>query len=113
MDAVRRKRPEIWRSNIQFLFHDNVPVHRLVLVMDFVAKSNVTTLEHPPDSIPVEFYPFLQTKSALKGRRFCDDTDIIRNVTKELKRLLQKVSRMFPIPAQWLTEVHSCTKGLF
>jgi len=58
---------------------------------DFLEKNNVTTLEHPPYSpelASVDFYPFPRLKSALKGRRFCDATDI-KNATKELKRLSQ------------------------
>jgi hypothetical protein len=36
-----------------------------------------------PDQAPADFYFF----SRLKGRRFCDFTDINKNATKELKRL--------------------------
>jgi hypothetical protein len=32
---------------VGFPFPDNAPAHRSVLVMDFVSKSNVTTLQHP------------------------------------------------------------------
>jgi len=49
-DVVRRKRPENWRTNVWFLLHHNAPAHRSVLVKDFLAKNNVTTLEHPPYS---------------------------------------------------------------
>jgi hypothetical protein len=45
--AVRRQRLEKWRPNSWFLLHDNAPAHRSVLVKYFVAKSIVTTLEHP------------------------------------------------------------------
>jgi len=45
--AIRRKRPENWRTNRWFLIHDNAPAHRLALAKDFLAK-NLTTLEHPP-----------------------------------------------------------------
>jgi hypothetical protein len=47
-DAVRRKRPEKWRTNSLFLLHHNAAAHRSVLVRDFLEKDNVTTLEHPP-----------------------------------------------------------------
>jgi hypothetical protein len=50
----------------------------------------VTTLEHPlfsPDLSPADFYLFHRLKSALKGRRYCDATDIISNAMKEMKRL--------------------------
>jgi transposase len=60
------------------------------LVKDFLTKNNVTTLEHPPyspDLAPADFYLFPQLISALKGVRFCDATDIIKNATEELKRL--------------------------
>jgi hypothetical protein len=47
-DAVRRKRPQKWKTNSWFLLYDNAPAHRLVLFKDFLAKKNVTKLEHPP-----------------------------------------------------------------
>jgi len=87
--AVRRKRPEKWKSCSWFLLHDNAPAHRSVLVKDFLAKDNVTTPEHPPyspDLDPAEFYLFTRLKSTLKGRRFNDATDI-KNATVKLKNL--------------------------
>jgi len=42
--AVRRKRPEKWITNSWFLLHDNTPAHRSVLVKDFLAKKDATTL---------------------------------------------------------------------
>ena len=70
----------------------NAPAHRSVLVKDFLAKNNVTTLEYTPyspDLAAADFYLFPRLKSALKERRFCDSTNIIKNVTEELKRLSQ------------------------
>ena len=46
-DAVRRKRPEKWRTDSWFLLHDNASAHRSVLVKDFLAKNSVTTSQHP------------------------------------------------------------------
>jgi histone-lysine N-methyltransferase SETMAR len=51
----------------------------------------VTTLEHPPNSpemAAADFYLVPQLKSALKGQRYCNVTDI-KNATEELKRLPQ------------------------
>jgi len=62
------------------------------LVKDFLAKENVTTLEHPPyspDMSPPDFYLFPRIKSSSKGRRFCGATDIIENELEELKRISQ------------------------
>ena len=49
----------------------------------------MTTLVLTPDLAPAGFYLFPLLKSALKGRRFGDETDIIKNATKELKRFSQ------------------------
>ena len=95
MFAVRRKCPEKWGTNSLFLVHDNAPAHRSVLVKYFPSTNNVTTLEHPqysPDLAPADFYLFPRLRSALKGRRFCDATDNIKNTKEELKRLSQMVS---------------------
>jgi len=80
----------IWRTKSCSLFHDNAPAHRSVLVKDFLAKNNVTTLEHPPyspDSAAADFLRVPQLKSTKKERHFCDATEITKNATEELKRL--------------------------
>jgi hypothetical protein len=56
-----------------FDLHDNAPAHRPVLVKDFLAKNNMTTLEHLhilPDLHPADFHPFRRLKSALKDCAF-------------------------------------------
>jgi hypothetical protein len=62
------------------------------LIKDFLGKNSVTTLKHPPyspDLAAADFYKLLRLISASKGRRFSDVTDVINNVTEELKSLLQ------------------------
>jgi hypothetical protein len=62
------------------------------LVKDFLPKNDVTTLKHlpySPELAAADFSVFPRMKSALKGRRFCDATDVIKNVTEGLKRLSQ------------------------
>jgi hypothetical protein len=47
-------------------------------------------MEHPlyfPDLDPADLHLLPRLKSALKRRRFCDSTDIIKNATVEFKRL--------------------------
>jgi len=59
----------------------------------FLTKKNVTKLDYPPyspDLDPATFHLFSRLKSAFKGRRLCDATDIINNATEELKRLSQE-----------------------
>ena len=103
--AVRRKGSEKWRTNSWFLLRDNAPAHRSVLIRDFLAKNNVTTLEHlppyPPDLAQTDFYLFPRRKSALKGRGLSDATGIA---------FIQWLSGMFPEPLQSLDEVYSCKR---
>jgi len=88
-NAFRKERPEKWRTNSFFLLHDNAPAHRSVLDVYFLAKNNVTILEHPPyspDLAPADFYLFSPLKSAFKGRSFRDASDVNKNAAEELKR---------------------------
>jgi hypothetical protein len=60
-DVVRRKCCKKWRNKSWFLLLKNAPAHWSVLVKDFLAKNNVTTLKHPPyspDLAPANFYPY-------------------------------------------------------
>jgi hypothetical protein len=62
MDGVRRKHPEKWVTDGWVLLHDNAPAHRPVLFKDFLAKNNVTALEHPqfsPDLSSADFHLFI------------------------------------------------------
>jgi hypothetical protein len=68
----------------------NASAHRSVLVKDFLAKSKATALEHPhtfQTCVQLILYLFQRPKSAFKRWRFCNTTVIMKNATKELKRL--------------------------
>jgi len=79
------------------------------LVKDFLAKSGVTTLEHPPyspDLAAADFYLYPRLKSTLKGRPFYDTTGVIKNATDELNKAFTKWSPgMFPKNVRTLEEV--------
>ena len=45
-DVVRQKGPKKGGTTILFLLHDNAPAHWSVFVKVFLAKNNVTTVEH-------------------------------------------------------------------
>jgi len=109
-DAVRRKRPEKWRSKICFLLHDNTPAHRSVWAKDFLRKINVTTLEITPyscDLAAAYFYLFTRIISALKVRRFCECDE------RAEKAFTKWLLGMFPTTLQSLAGVYNCTRGLF
>jgi hypothetical protein len=76
----------------------------------------VTRLEHhsySPDLAAADFYLFPRMKSTLKKRRFCDANDIIKNATKELKRLTKSIAGMFRTNLPRLAEVYSYTRGMY
>ena len=59
-DAVRRRRPENWRSGNWIMHHDNAPAHRAV-TNEFLAKHNISSLPQPPystDLAPCDFFLF-------------------------------------------------------
>jgi len=101
-DVMKRKHPKNWRTNSWFLLHGNAPAHQSVSVQisSQRTKWNVTDMifnyfchqcnwhfESTLLSSRWSGFPWL--KSAMKWRCFCDATDIMKNVTKELKRLSQ------------------------
>ena len=69
--------PKNGKTNSCFLLRDNAPGHRSILVKDFLAQNNMTTLEHPPphptpppftpDLSPPNFYLFPPMNSALRN----------------------------------------------
>ncbi|KAG8212627.1 hypothetical protein J437_LFUL013910 [Ladona fulva] len=73
--AVCWKRPDLWQQKFWVLHHDNAPIHRSLLVTQFLDKHDILTLPQPPystDLIPCEFFLFHRFKSHLKGRRYTD-----------------------------------------
>ncbi|KAJ4428902.1 hypothetical protein ANN_25896 [Periplaneta americana] len=90
-DAVRRKRPEKWVENNWLLMHDNSPAHRAIIVKNFLARHNITALDHPPyspDLSPPDYFLFPRLKSHLKGQRF-NAEEVIANATRALRRVSQ------------------------
>jgi hypothetical protein len=58
----------------------------------FLSKEQCDNTGESPyssDLAPGDFYLFAPLKSTLKGRGFCDATDIFKNAMEELKRLSQ------------------------
>ena len=99
-DAIRRKRPELWRSGDWFFHHDNAPALR---THEFLAKHSIgiTVLPHPPyspDLAQCDFFLLPILKRPLKGRRFETIPEIKANATKELKGIKKEayIPRLLP-----------------
>jgi len=74
-DAVRRKRPELWRSGEWLLHHDSAPAHTALSVRQFLTKNGMTTASkppppHPPTLEPCDFFLLPRMKRDLKGKCF-------------------------------------------
>ncbi|UYV76739.1 hypothetical protein LAZ67_14001920 [Cordylochernes scorpioides] len=60
-EAIRQKRPDLWKNKNWLLHHDNAPAHTLLLVRDFLAKNNTLMMPQPPyspDLAPCDFFLF-------------------------------------------------------
>jgi hypothetical protein len=83
-DAVRCKRPDLWASRNWRLHHDNAPAHSPHLSQSFLAKHGIPVVRqapYSPDMAPYDFWLFPKLKRPLKGSRFDNREDIMRNAT--------------------------------
>jgi histone-lysine N-methyltransferase SETMAR len=84
LEAVPRKRPELW-PNDWILHHDNAPAHKALSVKQFLVQKSIIEMQHlsySPDLAPNDFWLFPEIKSALKGRKFQDVEDIQKKKKK-------------------------------
>ena len=90
---IRRVRPEYSAPGSWFLLQDNAPVHRAVVVQEFLARKQVCVPHHPPyspDLSPCDYFLFHKLKLQLKGRLFEDVQDIQAAVTSSLQAIPQE-----------------------
>ena len=85
----RQKRPALFKSG-QWHFHqDNAPVHRSILVIDYLTKIDINTVPHPlysPDVTPCDFCLFPK----LRGCRYETIEEMKEAVTKVIDTLTQE-----------------------
>ena len=87
-EAIRKKRPDLWKNNSWLLHHNNSPAHTLLLVPEFLGKNNTVTMpSYSPDMALCDFFLFSKIKRTLKGRRFRTLDDIKSASLKELKAI--------------------------
>ncbi|UYV84904.1 hypothetical protein LAZ67_X003942 [Cordylochernes scorpioides] len=91
-EAIRQKRPNLWKNKNWLLHHDNAPAHTSLLVRDFLAKSNTLMMPQPPyspDMAPCDFFLFPKLKRPMKGRRYATLDEIKTASKEELKKILK------------------------
>ncbi|UYV70285.1 hypothetical protein LAZ67_7002374 [Cordylochernes scorpioides] len=87
-EAIRQKRPDLWKNKNWLLHHDNAPTHTSLLVRDFLAKNNKLMRPQPPyspDLAPCDFFLFPKLKRPMKGRRYAT-LDEIKTASKSMKK---------------------------
>ena len=89
----RRKRRALFKSD-QWHFHqDNSPVHKSILVTDYLTKMGIKTVLHStyrPDLAPCDFWLFPKLKVKLRGCRYETIEEMKGAVTKVTDTLTQE-----------------------
>ncbi|UYV79043.1 hypothetical protein LAZ67_17000846 [Cordylochernes scorpioides] len=91
-EAIRQKRPDLWKNKNGLLHHDNPSAHTSLLVRDFLAKNNTLMMPQPPyspDLTPCDFFLFPKLKRPMKGRRYATLDEIKTASKEELKKILK------------------------
>ena len=107
-EAIRKKRPDLWKNNSWLLHHDNAPAHTSLLVREFLDKNNTVTMPQPPyspDMALCGFFLFPKIKRTLNGRRFTAIDDIKSASLKELKAIPKIEFKCFE---DWKKRWHKC-----
>lgn len=111
-EAIRKKRPNLWRDQSWILHHDNAPAHASHLVSDFLAKNNTTVLAQPPyspDLAPCDFFLFPKLKKSMKGHRY----STIEEIKAETLKVLYSIPNMaFQKSLEdWKSRWHKCIQS--
>jgi len=78
-------------ANMWFPHHNNAPSHTSIVLREFLAQNNITTLPHPLYSLdlaPCDFFLFPKLKTHLKGHHF----GTVENVQAAATRALNNIS---------------------
>ena len=89
-EAIRKKRPDLWKDNSWFLHHDNAPSHTALILREFFAKNSTHIVPQPPyspDLAPCDFWLFPKLKRPLRGHRFESIEEIQRESLRALKAI--------------------------
>ncbi|UYV60352.1 hypothetical protein LAZ67_1000919 [Cordylochernes scorpioides] len=107
-EAIRQKRPDLWKNKNWLLHHDNAPAHTSLLVRDFLAKNNTLMMPKPPyspDLAPCDFFLFPKLKRPMKGRRYSTLDEIKTASKEELKKKKKIFLKCFE---DWKNRWHKC-----
>ncbi|UYV77019.1 hypothetical protein LAZ67_14002900, partial [Cordylochernes scorpioides] len=108
-EAIRQKRPDLWKNKNWLLHHDNAPAYTSLLVRDFLAKNNTLMMPQPPyfpDLAPCDFFLFPKLKRPMKGRRYATLDEIKTASKEELKKIFK--NDFLKCFEDWKNRWHKC-----
>jgi transposase len=89
LEAVRQRRPELW-PDAWIFHHENALAHDALAIREFFGQKSIMKLDNPPyspDLALCDFWLFPKLKTALKGHRFSDISDIQGHATTILQSI--------------------------
>ncbi|UYV63804.1 hypothetical protein LAZ67_2005705, partial [Cordylochernes scorpioides] len=110
-EAIRQKRPDLWKNKNWLLHHDNAPAHTSLLVRDFLAKNNTLMMPQPPYSLdlaPCDVFLFPKLKRPMKGRRYATLDETKTTSKEELKNIKKKKKDFLKCFEDWKNRWHKC-----
>ncbi|UYV76286.1 hypothetical protein LAZ67_13003262 [Cordylochernes scorpioides] len=108
-EAIRQKRPDLWKNKNWLLHHDNAPAHTSLLVRAILAKNNTLMMPQPPyspDLAPCDFFLFPKLKRPMKGRRYASLDEIKTASKEELKKIFK--NDLLKCFEDWKNRWHKC-----
>ncbi|UYV81427.1 hypothetical protein LAZ67_20001160 [Cordylochernes scorpioides] len=104
-EAIRQKRPDLWKNKNWLLHHDNAPAHTSLLVRDSLAKNNTLMMPQPPYS------PDLPPLSGRPHSATCETSINLAKASLEASRQksTRRLSQELKIPR---TSIQIMLKGL-
>ena len=80
----------MWSCGDWSLHHDNAPAQTALNVLQFLAKSNLTVIRHPPyspDLVQCDFFLFPLLKCQMKGKHFADASKVKKKTLEVLNNI--------------------------
>lgn len=108
-ESIRKKRPDLWKSNSWILHHDNAPSHTALIIRDFLTKHGTTVIAqapYSPDLAPCDFFLFPKLKLPLRGKRFESIESVKENSLRELRAIPERAYQK--CMEDWVKRWHMC-----
>ncbi len=115
-EAIRRKRPVLWKDSSYQILHNNAPSHTTAHTVTSMIETDMKEVPHPrysPDLAPADFWFFPYLKSQIRGRIF----RTIPKLQDELVRIISQIPRSKShdalhkqLPDRWRKCITACSE---